>query len=157
VQNSNFHFAYINSTRNYIINCVDLFFSDTQGILVQMFANKQLFLIHDADQNCSQESGSLSENNNANVSEFILATFPKQKYLMIVAKILDKHSLVNDDLFFSKFNDIHLADFISFINNRFDKKKENPRLTKLCKSLQAENIRFPNVSIKNVRAKKCLC
>jgi len=59
--------------------------------------------------------------------------------------------------FFVDFNDVHLADFCAFINNRFDKKKENTRMTKLCKFIQSKRVRFPNVCIQNVRAKKYLC
>jgi hypothetical protein len=100
--------------------------------------------------------GSSDEKTNTAVSDFIQSTYPKQKYLKIVAKILEKHNLVNDDLFFASFTDIHLADFCSFINNKFDK-KENIRLIKLCKFIQSQKIRFPNVCIKNSSAKKYLC
>jgi len=74
-----------------------------------------------------------------------------------VGKLLEKNNLINDDLFFVDFNDVHLADFCAFINNRFDKKKENTRMTKLCKFIQSKRVRFPNVCIQNVRAKKYLC
>jgi hypothetical protein len=99
---------------------------------------------------------STEEKVNTAVSDFIESTYPKQKYLKIVAKILEKHNLVNNDLFFVNFPDIHLADFCSFINNKFDK-KENARLIKLCKFIQTQKIRFANVCIKNSRAKKYLC
>jgi len=123
-----------------------------------MFASKQLFVIHEADQSCSQESGFSQEPpNNTHVSEFIQETYPKQKYLTLVGKLLEKNNLINDDLFFVDFNDVHLADFCAFINNRFDKKKENTRMTKLCKFIQSKRVRFPNVCIQNVRAKKYLC
>jgi hypothetical protein len=154
VQKANFHFAYVNSARNYIINRVENLFNDTQRAI--MFANKQTFIIHDAEQDCSQVLGSTEDKINTAVSDFIQSTYPKQKYLKIVANILEKHNLVNDDLFFINFTDIHLADFCSFINNKFDK-QENTRLIKLCKALQTQKIRFPNVCIKNSRAKKYLC
>ena len=154
VQKANFHFAYVNSARNYIINQVENLFNATRQAI--MFANKQTFIIHDADRDCSQASGSPDEKTNTAASDFIQSTYPKQKYLKIVAKILEKNNLVNDDLFFLNFTDIHLADFCSFINNKFDK-KENVRLIKLCKFIQSQKIRFPNVCIKNPKAKKYLC
>jgi hypothetical protein len=155
VQKSNYHFAYVNSTRNYIINKVENLFNNIQQAI--MFTNKQLFVIHKADQDCSQQSDeSSATTSNTFVTDFIHSTYPKQKYLKIVATILEKHDLVNDDLFFNDFSNIHLADFCSFINNRFEK-KENIRLTKLCKFMQTKHIKFPNVCIKNVTAKKYLC
>ena len=122
-----------------------------------MFANKQLFIIHPADQDCAQPSQSEEDTESSTaVSDFILSVYPKQKFLKIVATILEKHNLVNDDLFFLSFPKIHLADFCAFINNRFNK-KSNVLLTKLCKFLQSKNIKFPNICIKNVFAKKYLC
>jgi len=115
-----------------------------------------IIFFFDAEQDCSQALGSSDEKTNTIVSDFIQSTYPKQKYLKIVAKIVEKHNLVNDDLFFVSFTDIHLADFCSFINNKFDK-KENVRLIKLCKFIQSQKIRFPNVCIKNSSAKKYLC
>jgi len=158
VPKSNYHFAYINSARNYIINCIETFFSSSHPQTLTMFANKQVYVIHEVDQNCSQESGSSQEPSVNHVSDFIDSTYPKQKkYLALVGKILEKHNLINDDLFFVDFNDVHIADFFSFINNSFDKQKENTRLTKVCKFMQSKNIRFANVCVKNIRAKKYLC
>jgi len=155
VEKSNFHFAYVNSARNYIINKVENLFNATQRAV--MFANKETFIIHRADQDCSHSSGSNDETTDHTlVSDFVQSTYPKQKYLKIVATILEKHDLINEDLFFIQFDNIHLADFLSFINNRFDKKK-NTNLIKLCKVLQTENVKFPNVCIKNPVAKKYLC
>lgn len=155
VQKSNYHFAYVNSTRNYIVNKVENLFNDNQKAI--MFANKQLFVIHKADQDCSQTSSGVNDDTNCKaITDFVQSTYPKQKYLKIVATILEKHDLINEDLFFLNFANIHLADFLSFINNRFDKKKNNP-LTKLCKFIQGQNIKFPNVCIKNATAKKYLC
>jgi hypothetical protein len=47
VEKSNFHFAYVNSARNYIINKVENLFNATQRAV--MFANKETFIIHRAD------------------------------------------------------------------------------------------------------------
>ncbi len=153
VQKANFHFAYVNSARNYIINKVENLFNENQQAI--MFANKQTFLIHPSEQDCSHVQESSEDERNHVVLDFILSTYPKQKYLKLVANILEKHELVNSDLFFSNFPDIHLADFCSFINNRFDKRK-NVRLFELCKFIQSKNIRFPKVCIKNPRANKFL-
>ncbi len=80
---------------------------------------------------------STEEKVNTAISDFIQSTYPKQKYLKIVANIFEKHNLVNDDLFLVNFTDIHLADFCSFTNNKFDK-KENVRMIKLCKYIQTQ-------------------
>lgn len=155
VPKANFNFAYVNNTRNYIINRVQDLLGDTQ--CATMFANKEVFVIHRADQDCSQpsESGEETSSNTA-VSDFIIVNYPKQRFLKIVATILEKNNLVNSDLFFESFPQIHVADFIAFINNRFDK-KENVSLTKLCKFMQTKRIKFPQICIKNGRAKKYLC
>jgi hypothetical protein len=98
----------------------------------------------------------ISDNSNISVLDFISSTYPKQKFLKIVANILVKHSLITNDLFFKDFLNIHVADFCAYINNRFEK-QENARLVKLCKMLQSKNIKFPHVCIKNITAKRYLC
>lgn len=152
-----FHFAYINNLRNYIINRVEGLFTTTQK--ATMFVNNKMYIIHDIEQDCSSlsdENLSSSESKIPPVLEFIISTYPKQKYLKIVGNVLIKHVLLNQDLFFISFENIHLADFCAYINNRFDK-NDNPRLIKLCKMLHGQSIRFPNICIKNPMAKKYLC
>ena len=51
VQKANYHFADVNSARNFIINRAENMFNTRRAIL---FANKQTFLIHDAEKDCSQ-------------------------------------------------------------------------------------------------------
>jgi hypothetical protein len=153
VPKSSFHFAYINSSRNYIINKVENLLNDRQN--ATMFANKHTYTIHESNQYCSMpEEESISDN--TSVSDFINSTYPKQKFLKIVGNILVKHSLITDDLFFKDFLNVHVADFCAYINNRFEK-QENTRLIKLCKMLQSKNIKFPHVCIKNMTARRYLC
>ena len=59
VQKANFHFAYVNSARNFIINRVENLFNNTRRAI--MFANKQTFLIHDAEKDCSQSLSQLKK------------------------------------------------------------------------------------------------
>jgi hypothetical protein len=98
----------------------------------------------------------ISDTSNMSVLDFINSTYPKQKFLKIVANILVKHNLINNELFFKEFHNIHVADFCAYINNRFEK-QENTRLVKLCKMLQNKNIKFPHVCIKNLTARRYLC
>jgi len=155
VPKANFHFAYINSTRNYIINQVDGLFDNKQTI---MLLNKQQFVIHPADQNCSHPYDSDEETRGSThpVSEYILKKYPKAKFLDLAASILEKNSLLNEDLYFIDFPKIHLADFCAYINNRFNK-TEDVALTKLFKFMRSKNVKFPGITIKNPLAKKYLC
>jgi hypothetical protein len=154
VERGNFHFAYVNSSRNYIINKVDNLFTTVQKAI--MFANKEQFVIHRADQTCQSETNTDVPSIVEQLNEFAHVNYPKQKFLQIVFKILAKNELINDEMFFVNFSNIHLADFCSFINNRFDK-KENTNMTKLCKYIQSKLLKFPNICIKNPLAKKYLC
>ena len=84
VQKANYHFADVNSARNFIINRAENMFNDTRWAI--LFANKQTFLIHDAEQDCSQSLSSTEEKVNTAISDFIQSTYPKQKYLKILMK-----------------------------------------------------------------------
>src|SRR5450830_737267 len=156
IERGNYHFAYINTSRNYIINKVDNLFTTVQK--ATMFANKEQFVIHRADQTC--QSDLTTETHVPSIVEqlkdFALVNYPKQKFLQIVFKIIAKNELVNDELFFINSSNLHVADFCSFINNRFDK-KENIAMIKLCKYIQNKRLKFPNICIKNPLAKKYLC
>jgi hypothetical protein len=154
VPKSSFHFAYINSSRNYIINKVENLLNKTQKAI--MFANKHSYIIHESNQYCSMPEETISDTSNMSVLDFINSTYPKQKFLKIVANILVKHNLINNELFFKEFHNIHVADFCAYINNRFEK-QENTRLVKLCKMLQNKNVKFPHVCIKNLTARRYLC
>jgi hypothetical protein len=92
------------------------------------------------------------------LEDYISHSYPKQKFLKIISNILVKKNLLNSDLYFIDNDKVHVADFISFIINRFDKNnKPDARIVKLCKTLAHKNVKFPNVSIKNPQAKKLLC
>lgn len=155
--NYNFHFCYINNNKNYIINTVEQLFN---GKKATMFVNKERFVIHKANQTCTPKQiitpphGEVSIQ--TNITQFIETNYPKQKFLSIVFDILAKQNLINDDLIFVDFPNIHVADFSSYINNRFDKNNNN-RLIGLCKFLQKKNIKFPIVCIRNPLARKYLC
>jgi hypothetical protein len=59
VQKANYHFADVNSARNFIINRAENMFNNTRRAI--LFANKQTFLIHDAEKDCSQSLSSTEE------------------------------------------------------------------------------------------------
>jgi hypothetical protein len=154
----NYHFCYINCNRNYLINNIEQLFLGNQAT---MFATQQKFIIHRDNESCEQDSDNkivvTSNVINDNVYEYLNQTFPKNKNIHLVFKILLKHNLIDDTLFFSNFKNIHIADFCSFINNRFGKKETtNVNMVKLCKYLNNLKIRFPKISIKNPVAQNML-
>ena len=59
VQKANYHFADVNSARNFIINRAENMFNNTRRAI--LFANKQTFLINDAEKDCSQSLSSTEE------------------------------------------------------------------------------------------------
>lgn len=123
-----------------------------------MFANTTTFIIHKMDESCGQSNHEPESNDiNVEIMDFVKTTYPKQKYLSLVFSIMLKKDLINNDLCFVNFN-IHIADFCSFINNKFgNKTSTNSDFLKLCKHLQKQKIKFPKVSIKNPVAQKYLC
>lgn len=152
----NFHFCYINCNKNYIINCVEHLFSNKP---VTMFANQEKYIIHKLEQNCKTENLSDITSNNIvkECQDFLNHTYPKNKILPLVIKIITNHDLLDENLFFISFPQIHLADFCSHINNKFDKKERlNPHMQKLCKFLHTNKIKFPKIAIKNPLAVKLL-
>lgn len=154
----NYFFCYINCNKNYVINFVNNLFL---GNKATMFANSEKFVIHGENELCNSNinNNDIEYENNIekDVQEYISNAYPKNKNLFLVAKILIKHSLINSTLFFQGFPQIHLADFFAFINNRFDKiDKPNVQMTKFCKYLQRNNIKFPRIVIKNPKAQKLL-
>lgn len=149
----NYHFCYINCNRNYLINCVENLFKDKT---VTMFANQEKYIIHSAQQPCESQK-SPDSNVKAECYTFINDTYPKNKLLPVVVKILTNHSLLDENLFFIPFPRIHLADFCSYINNKFDKNsKPDPLMFKLCKYLQNQKIKLPKIAVKNPAAHKYL-
>jgi hypothetical protein len=139
-----------------MINCIDQFF---QGINVTMFVNNDTFVIHKSDQSChSLPTESSKPLLMTTVHDFIKSMYPKQKFLFLVFNLLVNQKLINDDLYFIPFPKIHIADFCSFINNKFGKiNTTDQRFIKLCKHFQGLNLKFPKVSIKNTVAQKYLC
>jgi hypothetical protein len=92
------------------------------------------------------------------VQNFVINTYPKNKFLPLVFKNLVKHNLIDSDLFFIDFPTIHLADFCAFINNSFGNKKtkSNSLLLKLCRFIRTKHIKFPVICIKNPVARQAL-
>jgi len=88
-----------------------------------MFSNNTVFVIHPKNKPCGQQLKNSSDTLNDQVFEFIKNTYPKQKYLAMVFKILQPLNLIDNNLFFASFPNIHVADFCSFINNKFEKKR----------------------------------
>jgi len=151
-----YHFCYINCNKNYVVNYVNKLFL---GNTATMFANQHTFIIHSADQPCTQPNNNESIENDSiehEVKDYIEHAYPKNKHVLFIGKILLRNNLLNNMLFFNNFKTIHIADFFAFINNRFYKKQPDISLIKLCKYLKKENIKFPLITIKNPVAQKML-
>jgi len=154
-----FHFLYINNQKNYLINCVDNLF---RGKSATMYANSTLFVVHPHKTPCVSNNSGQKDHDigtvDQQIASFLLTTYPKQKHLPLMFNILKPHALFNEHLFFKQFQNVHLADFISFILNRFCKQDTaDTRFIKLCKYLQSLNIRLPKIAVKNPIAHKYLC
>jgi hypothetical protein len=141
-----------------LINCVEQLFLNKSAT---MFVNRNQFIIHPVNKPCGKETVSLDpvQPLKLQVDQFIKLYYPKQKFIKFVFDILTKHKLINEDLMFIDFVDIHVADFCSFISNPFNKqkKKNHLKIEKLCKYLRQKRITFPVVCIKNPLAQKYLC
>lgn len=151
----NFDFSYINCQKNYIINYINrLILGDS----ATMFANQQKYVIHLENHSCQNMLSNTQPNSvKREIDEYLASSYPKNKNLNLVAKILVTNNLLNDDLFFNEFSNVHFADFCAFINNRFDKiGKTNSNLVKFCKYLQKKHIKFPKIVIKNPVAQKII-
>jgi len=123
-----------------------------------MFSNNTVFVIHPKNKPCGQQLKNSSDTLNDQVFEFIKNTYPKQKYLAMVFKILQPLNLIDNNLFFTSFPNIHVADFCSFINNKFEKNGgTDHKFIKLCKFLRSKQIKFPKIAIKNPVAQKYVC
>jgi hypothetical protein len=156
-QKQNFHFCYINANKNYLINKVDCLL---RGKKTNMFSNNDKFIIHKVNEFCAPVLPELAENvgDNDTVLTFVKNMYPKQKYLILVFEIMHSHDLIDSNLFFKQFPNLHVADVCSFFNNRFGKSDTtDPRYIKLCKFLHQKKIRLPKVAIKNPVAQKFLC
>jgi hypothetical protein len=155
IEKYNFHFCYINCNKNYIINCIDQLFVNKK---TTMFANRQKYIIHNENHVCQVEPINADVNQIENeINLYLQTAYPRNKHLPFLFKIMLAKNLLNSDLFFVNFPNIHVADFCAFINNRFDKKidKKND-LFKLCQYLQKHHIKFPKIAIKNPLAQKYL-
>lgn len=154
----NFHFCYINCNKNYLINYVNRLFL---GKRATMFANQQKFVIHKLSDPCDSKSNdpnvSSSNRIKSQINEFLLTRYPKNKNLDIIFNIMIKHDLINEDLFFVPMPALHVADFCSFVNNRFDKPETTKKdMIKFCKYLNSKSIKFPKITVKNPVAQKLL-
>ena len=125
-----------------------------------MFANQETFKIHKADTFCkSEDQKSYSDNNDilTECNALLTCSYPKNKVLPIIIKSLTNFKMINKDLFFTSFPNIHIVDFLSFINNKFGKKETTEQnMIKLCKYINSKKIQFPKISIKNPVARKLL-
>jgi hypothetical protein len=140
-----YNFMYINCMKNYLINCVD---NLLQNKNTTMYYNKTKFIIHPVNKPCNLSSLPTSNNIESQIKNFIENSYPKNKMIYLVFNVLTKNKLINDDLFFVQFPNIHVADFCSFLLNRFGKKeKTDLNLLKLCKYLK--NYTFPKIALKN--------
>jgi hypothetical protein len=125
-----------------------------------MFANQERFIIHKADTFCNTENQTQNSNKNDILTEcnaLLTCSYPKNKILPIIIKSLTNFKMINKDLFFNSFPNIHIIDFLSFINNKFGKKETTEHnMIKLCKHINSKKIQFPKISIKNPVARKLL-
>ena len=137
-----------------MINCVDFLFS---GKTTTMFANHEKYIIHKKKDLCASSETIQQSKIDDELNKFLALTYPKNKTIPIVLNILSKKNLINEDLFFNDFLDIHVADFCSFLNNRFGEKNKNPvKMIKFCKYLNNLSIKIPKLAIKNPVAYKIL-
>ena len=163
---SNYHWAYINTAKCYLINCIETLFQTDKTGAATMFVNDTVYVIHPADELCVKADANASASSNIssdNVSiqdkmnEFFLTAYPKNKILPLVFKNIVAKQLVDHDLFFVKYPSVHVADFCSFINNKFGKESSsNVTYIKLCKFLKAQAIKFPHIIVKNPIARPLL-
>lgn len=153
-----YNFCYINCNKNYLVNSVEKLFL---GKRTTMFANEKRFVIHSESSKCGPPPPAASAQNSDIENEihlFLSHVYPKNKNLRLVFNIMMQHQLINESLFFVTFPHIHIADFSSFLLNRFDQQeKTSKEMIKLCKYLQRSKIRFPKIAIKNPIAQKLLC
>jgi hypothetical protein len=157
----NYHFCYINCNKNYLINCVDQLIS---GKPTTMLTSQQKFIIHPDNQPCSLTSYASSSVSNESeiikneIEDYLQTSYPKNKHLFWVFKILLSHDMINSSLFFKMLPNLHVADFCTFLNNKFDKpEKVNHDMIKFCKYLQKNSIKLPRITVKNPIAQKLLC
>lgn len=153
-----FNFCYINCNKNYLINSVEKLFL---GKETTMFASEQRFIIHSEKSKCGAAAAA-AESSSSELEDQIMVylntMYPKNKYLPIVFKILMQHRLINESLFFVSFPRIHIADFCSFIQNRFDQhERASKDMIKLCKFIRRQSIHFPKIAIKNPIAQNLIC
>lgn len=164
IEKFNFRFLYINCAKNYLINCVDqlLLPSSTTPWAVTMFANQKVYVIHEENELCrdnqqNQKELTTTTDVQREINLFLAQTYPKNKTLPMVFQILSKRNIINDDLFFTDFPQLHVADICTFLNNRFgEKQKINSGLVKFCKYIKNLGIKIPKIAIKNPVALKLL-
>lgn len=145
-----------------MINCVEKLFLREN---TTMFANQDIFIIHQKNFDCNKNLEEEEEDNSTpeetlleqECTSFLAKMYPKNKVLYLVTKILANRNMLNENLFFLSFPSVHLADFCSFINNKFGKKeKTDKKIFKICKELQNQGIKFPRITIKNPVAQRLL-
>lgn len=151
----NYNFCYINCNKNYLINNVQHLLLGKKK--TTMFADQIKYVIHKDNVPCTLLKNDLNSYDiiENNVNEYLEKSYPKNKNLHLLFKILCKNKLINDNLFFENFSKIHIADFCAFINNRFAKKETvNLNMIKLCKFILRSGIQLPRIAIKNPVALK---
>jgi hypothetical protein len=123
-----------------------------------MFSNGEKFTIHKVDEPCGLTKEEIFETPQLNVMEFIRDTYPKQKFLLVVFAIIEKHKLFDENLFCVQFPKIHVADICSFFLNRFGKHETtDSRYIKFCQFIHKKGIILPKIGIKNPVAQRYLC
>lgn len=151
-----YNFVYLNLKTNYAINRIENLFLGKQ---TEMFSNDMKFVIHPTNTACCSHprSSEPSSDTKTQVLNFLKESYPKNKHLPLLFGILLAQNLINNNLFFVNFEKIHIADFCSFILNRFlTREKSDPNMIKFCKYLKSRNIHLPKICIKNSIASSLL-
>ena len=93
----------------------------------------KFFDFHSVDHRCGLQQESLSSHSKHDVFDFIKTMYPKQKVLTLVFDIITQHNLIDEQLYFVQFQHVHIADFCTFINNKYGKfQSTDTRFIKLC-------------------------
>jgi len=81
------------------------------------------------------------------------------KLLPIVFDILIDNNMINDQFYFVDHPEVHILDFIRYINNRFTPENDKPpiQISKLLKSFSSLGVRLPQACVLNQTARKYIC
>lgn len=126
-----------------------------------MFSQNTLFTIHLSTELCGQPSTTQAPSYplRESVKLFLSNNYPKMKLLPIVFDILIDNNMINDQFYFVDHPEVHILDFIRYINNRFTPENDKPpiQISKLLKSFSSLGVRLPQACVLNQTARKYIC